>query len=87
MDVAEKKLVGFEVVDQSVALDGQDVVGKVSAQHVGKMGSLKVTLEGKFEFLPLVNKGIDKLEELIPGDQKVIASILKDQVAKIKIKF
>lgn len=83
----EKELVGFEVVDQSVKLEGQDLAASISAQHVGKLGSLKVSLEGKIEFLPLVNKAIDKLEELIPGDQKVIASIIKDQVAKIKIKF
>lgn len=82
-----KELVGLEVVEKSVALEGQDLVGKVAAQHVGKIGSLKVSVEGKFGFLPLVNAGIDKLEELIPGDQKAIAAMLKSAVAQIKIKF
>ncbi len=83
----DKKLVGFEVVGQSIALEGQDVVGSIAAQHVGKLGSLKVSVEGKFEFIPLINKGIDKLEELIPGDQKGIAAMLKTAVSQIKIKF
>lgn len=83
----EKQLVGFEVSEKSISLDGQDIVGKASAYHVGKIGSLKVSVEGKFEFIPFVNKAVDKLEELIPGDQKAIAEVLKATIANIKIKF
>jgi lipase chaperone LimK len=81
----EKALVGIEVTEKSVKLEGQDLVGAVSAHHVGKIGSLKVSFEGRFEFLPLANKAIDKLEELVPGDQKAIAQILKSTLASIKI--
>ena len=75
----EKKLVGVEVVDKSIALEGQDVVGKVSAQHVGKIG--------KFELLPLIYKGIDQIEKIIPGDQTLFATMAKEALSKIKIKF
>lgn len=83
----EKQLVGIEVVDKSLSLEGQDVVGKIAVEHVGKVGSLKLSFEGKIEFLPLVGKLIDKIEELIPGDQKALAAIAKDSLSKIKIKF
>lgn len=82
-----KKLVGLDIQDESIALEGQDLVGKVSAVHQGKIGSMKLTIEGKLEFLPLVNKGIDLLEQVIPGDQKAVAEMLKTAVANIKIKF
>lgn len=82
-----QELVGLEVVEKSVALEGQDLVAKVAAQHVGKIGSLKVSVEGKFEFLSLVNKAIDKIEEIIPGDQKAVASLLKGAISQIKIKL
>jgi hypothetical protein len=81
----EKQLVGIEVTDKTLKLEGQDLIGVLNAQHVGKVGSLKLTVEGKFELLPFVNTAIDKLEELIPGDQKMIAGLLKSAVAQIKI--
>lgn len=88
MDVAaEKKMVGVEIVGKSLSLEGQDVVGSIAAQHVGKIGSVKLTLEGKLEFLPLVNKGIDAIEKLIPGDQTLFANMAKEAVSKLKIKF
>lgn len=87
MELEVKKNVGIEIVDEQIKLEGQDVVGKVAAQHVGKYGSLKLTLEGKFEFIPLVNKAIDQIEKIIPGDQSAVAEMLKLAVSKIKIKF
>lgn len=89
MEVAqeEKKMVGIEVVEKSIGLEGSDIVGKAAVQHVGKIGSLKLTLEGKFEFLPLINKGVDMLEKLIPGDQTLFATMAKEAISKIKIKF
>lgn len=83
----EQKLVGVEIVSKSVKLEGENVVGAVAAQHVGKLGFVKITLEGGFQLLPLVGKGIDKLEELIPGDQKVLAQMAKTALMNIKIKF
>ena len=85
--MSEKKLVGFEVVDESIALEDESLVGKVAVNHVGKLGSVKLTLEGKFELLPLVYAGIDKLEAIIPGDQTLFASMAKEAISKIKIKF
>jgi len=82
-----KELVGFEISEKSVNLEGQELVGKISAIHVGKIGSLELSLKGKFEFIPLVNSGLDKLEEIIPGDQKAIFAIIKTGIANIKIKF
>lgn len=79
------KNIGFELSEKDIDLVGGEVVGKVSGQHVGQLGSLKITLEGKFSALPLINKGIDFLEAKIPGDQKIYAQLLKDAVAKIKL--
>lgn len=85
--MSEKKLVGLEIADESISLEDQNLVGKASLNHVGKLGSVKLTIEGKFELLPLVNAGIDKLEALIPGDQSFFAAMAKEAVSKIKIKF
>jgi hypothetical protein len=79
------KNVGFEISEKKIDLEGGEVVGKIAGTHVGQLGSLKITLEGKFSALPLINKGIDFLEAKIPGDQKVYAQLLKDAVAKIKL--
>lgn len=83
----EKQLVGVDLESKSLKLEGQDLVGEVSAKHVGKIGWVRVKLEGGIQFLPLVNKAVDKLEELIPGDQKSIAAALKLAVSNIKLKF
>jgi hypothetical protein len=82
----QKELVGFKLSDESVSLEGQDLVGKAVVSHQGKIGSLKVTFEGKVEFIPMVNRGIDWLEQKIPGDQKFIAESLKAAIANLKIK-
>lgn len=83
----DKPLVGFELQEKSVELEGQDVVAKAVAIHQGKIGSLKVSVEGKLEFLPLVNQAIDWVEKKIPGDQSFIAASLKAAVSQIKIKL
>lgn len=91
--MSEKKLVGLELVEKSVDIVGQDIVGKAAVQHVGKLGSLKLTLEGKFEFIPLASKAIDTavdfVEKKIPGDQTLYAEGLKGtlKTALSKIKF
>lgn len=78
---------GLAIENEKVELVDENIVASVDLVHEGKIGGLKVNVSGHFKFLPLVNTLVDKLEELIPGDQKVIASIIKDQIAKIKIKF
>lgn len=91
MDVV-KKNVGIEIVDESVEIVDKDLVAKASAQHIGKYGSLKLTLEGKFEFVPLAHNAIDKscdfIEKKIPGDQTLlfegIKVSLKGAISKIK---
>lgn len=81
----EPELKGFEIENKSVKVEGQDVVGSVDLVHVGKIGSLKVNIEGKFQLIPLVEKGIDKLEAIIPGDQKAMAEMLKNAIKLIKL--
>jgi len=80
MDV-NKDLVGIKLVDKSIDLEGQDIVGKVALAHVGKLGKLKLTLEGSFELMPLANKAIDSsvdfIEKKIPGDQTFMAEGFK----------
>lgn len=88
----EKKLVGVEIVDKKIAVVGTDLVGVVSAQHIGKIGKLKLTLEGSLEFIPFAEKAIDSavnfVEKQIPGDQTLAAEAvkvtLKGFLAKIK---
>jgi hypothetical protein len=76
-DGSEKELVG---VDYDVDFKGGKAVVKLV--HVGKVGSVK--LEGELEAKPFINKFIDKLEELIPGDQKIHAALLKAAVEKLE---
>jgi len=83
----EKKLVGIEIVEKSIDVVGDDLVGKVAAEHKGKIGSLKLTLEGSLEFKPIAYSVIDFVEKKIPGDQTAFAAIAKAAVDKIKIKF
>lgn len=83
----EKELVGFKVEKPDIKLEGENLIGAVEANHVGKIGHIKIKVEGGFQFLPLVNKAVDKLEELIPGDQKAIAGMIKAAISQIKIKF
>ena len=86
MDTQEQ-LVGFKVEKPEVKLEGENLLGSVEANHVGKIGFVKVKVDAGFQFLPLVNKAVDKLEELIPGDQKAIAGMIKAAISQIKIKF
>lgn len=83
----EKDLVGIEVESKSITLEGDNLVGKVAAKHVGKIGYLKLSIEGGIEFKPLAYKAIDFVEQKIPGDQTAFAAIAKAAIDKIKIKF
>lgn len=60
--------------------DGQAVV---TVKHVGADGY--ATLEAGLDAKPFLNKVIDKIEELIPGDQKQYAALLKLALDKIDI--
>ena len=80
-----KELKGFAVENESIKVEGLDLVGNVDLVHVGKIGSIKVKIEGNFELIPMVHKAIDKLEELIPGDQKAMAEMLKNAIKLIKL--
>jgi len=83
----EQKLVGVELTNKSVELEGENLVGKVGAQHIGKIGYLKVNIEGGIQFKPLAYQAIDFIEKKIPGDQTAFAAIAKSAIDKIKIKF
>lgn len=78
---------GFEIANESVRLEGESLVASADMVHQGKLGGIKIKVEGSFKFIPLVEKAIDKLEEIIPGDQKSIAETLKGAIKLIKIKF
>lgn len=82
-----EKLVGIEVKPGKIELAGESVVGSVVATHRGKIGGFKLTLEGDLMLLPMLDKAIDKLEEIIPGDQKFIAGTIKTLVRNIKFKL
>ena len=83
----EKELKGFEVVEKDLDLVDGELIGKIAGKHQGKIGSIKISVEGSISALEFINKGIDFLEEKIPGDQKLYAQIIKEQIAKIKFKF
>jgi len=82
----EKELKGLSVENESIKLDGEKLIGSVNLVHQGKLGGIVVKIEGNFSLIPLVEKAIDKLEEVIPGDQKSIAETLKAAIKLIKIK-
>lgn len=93
MELSEpKKLIGIELTEKKVEVVGQDIVGSIGVQHIGKIGSLELVLKGKFEFIPLADKAIDVavdfLEKKIPGDQSLAAEglkiTLKSYLSKIK---
>ena len=62
-------------------LKGGKVIVKV--EHVGKHGYAK--LEAGADAKPFLEKAIDKVEELIPGDQKAIAQALKLALSKVEL--
>ena len=78
---------GLEIENPKVELKEENLVGSVDLVHEGKLGGLKIAISGHAKFMPALEKAIDKLEELIPGDQTAIASMLKTAVRSIKIKF
>ena len=84
-DEASVKNVGFEVSEKNIDIVEGELQGKVVVKHQGQIGWLKVSVEGGVSALPFLNKGIDWLEQKIPGDQKVWAQLAKDAVAKIKL--
>lgn len=78
---------GIEIENPKVELKDENLVGSVDLVHEGKIGGLKVSISGHAKFMPALEKAIDKLEEIIPGDQKAIAEMLKTAIKSIKIKF
>lgn len=78
---------GLAIENEQIKLEDENIVGSVDLVHQGKLGGLTVNIKGNFKLMPMLEKGIDKLEELIPGDQKAVASMLKSAVRQIKIKF
>lgn len=78
---------GLEIENESVSLEGESLVAKADLVHEGKLGGIKISIVGHAKFIPAIEKGIDKLEEIIPGDQSAIAAMLKTAVRNIKIKF
>lgn len=80
----EVKNIGFEMSKPDIDLVNGEVIGSVSGKHVGQIGSLEISIKGKFSALPLINKGIDFLEAKIPGDQSALALTLKTLIAGIK---
>jgi hypothetical protein len=65
--------------DVDVKFEGGKV--KVSVNHVGKHGGAK--LEAYAEAKPFLDKAIDEIEKLVPGDQKIMAATLKAAIANL----
>jgi hypothetical protein len=54
----------------------------VKISHEGAHGFAK--LEAGADALPVLNKAIDKIEELVPGDQKQYAALLKVALSNLE---
>jgi len=85
LEQAEKKLTGGEPESNSLESEQGKLLGKAVVKHQGKLGWLKVSIEGGVTAIPFIHKGIDWLEQKIPGDQKAWAQLAKDAVEKIKL--
>jgi hypothetical protein len=83
-EVAKVKNIGLELVEKDIDLVEGELVGTATVKHQGQLGWLSLKLEGGFSARPLLFKGIDWLEEKIPGDQTIIASMLKTTINNIK---
>lgn len=84
MSNQEKKLVGFDVTKADVGVEDGQVKGDVVAEHVGKIGSLKISLEAKLDAKPFLHKAVDMIEKAIPGDQSKWANMAKLAIDNIK---
>ena len=77
MDNENKELKGAEF---DFDFKGGKVIVKV--EHVGAHGYAK--LEAGADAKPFLNKAIDEIEKLIPGDQKQYAELLKIALEKVE---
>lgn len=78
---------GLEIENPKIELKEENLIGSVDLVHEGKIGGIKVNISGYAKFIPMLDSAIDKLEEIIPGDQKAVAEMLKAALKNIKIKF
>ena len=85
--MSDKELVGVKISEESIKLEGENIVGSALVSHKGKYGFLNIKVEGGYQLLPFLDKAIDKLEEIIPGDQTMLAATLKGAIRSIKVKI
>ena len=83
-EVVKTKNIGLELTEKDIDLVDGNLVASGAVTHQGQYGYLKLRLEGSFSLKPFIHKAIDWLEEKVPGDQTVIATILKTSVDNIK---
>lgn len=72
-----------ELKGAEIDFDFKDGKVIVKVEHVGKIGYANLEVGGDAK--PFLNKVIDKIEELIPGDQKQYAALLKLALEKVEL--
>lgn len=79
--MSDKKAVEAEFKDFKFEIEGGKAVvsGEASVKH--ELVELEIPVKLKVSTAPIVDKVVDIIEEVIPGDQKALGEILK---AKIK---
>lgn len=77
-------LVGAEVQDLDIKFVGGQVEVSGKVVHQGKIGGAEIAVKANLDSKPFLFAAVDKLEELIPGDQKAIAVMLKGLIENAK---
>lgn len=83
MDSAPEAVEKKELKGAEVDFDFKGGQAVITVKHVGSDGF--ATLEAGINAKPFLNKVIDKIEELIPGDQKQYAALLKLALDKVEL--
>jgi ethanolamine utilization microcompartment shell protein EutS len=85
--MSEQELVGVEAKDLKFDIEGVHAVISGTVEHVGKVGSVEIALKAKLNATPVINKVVDAIEEVVPGDQKALAEMLKVKIIEVLSKI
>jgi ethanolamine utilization microcompartment shell protein EutS len=85
--MSEQELVGVEAKDLKFDIEGGHAVISGTVEHVGKVGSVEIALKAKLNATPVINKVVDAIEEVVPGDQKALAEMLKVKIIEVLSKI
>jgi hypothetical protein len=78
-----QELVGVDAKDLKFDIEGGFAVVSGTVEHVGKIGSVEVAIKAKLNASPVINKVVDVIEQVIPGDQKDLAEELKVKIKEV----